>query len=392
MSDPIETPPPADPAPGHTELPDRFGPVHVVASDGEAYGGTRYSGEGSPGESASIVSWTPDALSDSQLILLTGLIERLQECDARGVARLMHGSVTPEHVALAFERPPGERLSDRLMRGTTSAVEAISGAMSLVEGITALAEWGVAPGWWSADLVWVPTDQPTRWTLSEPGVIAIAVCDERPAPRDLGEAAVCAPELATGSVPADTDDPAALAAMVSYGIGATLFYVLSGELPKNASDPGGYLRRQLAADPRKLTEPVPFLARYSLLVQLVDECLQRAPGERPTDLKYLQQRLAEARHEAERLDSDVAFLPARVTDTMEIRRSMLRERTDEHQRQPLPDRRVQFAALVMLVSILLFLITRQASSHVRPDRAPPDPAPTQTTSEVAADPAELSGI
>lgn len=258
-------------------------------------------------------------------------------------------------------RKGGERLATRLERGTASPIEGLSGALSLVRALQSAAGAGTPVGWWDAADV-ISLDDGPAWGFATSGGRTLPLAGELPDLRTAAEAATCAPEVATGAVQLDRATEAERVAAESYALGATLFLALTGSWPLAADDAPSYLRRQLVFHPRPPTDLAPYLERYKLLSELCRDCLQRAPSERPGTYAELLRRIEDAKREAERLDSDVAFLPARVSDTMEIRRSRLRDTTTEHRRRS-PSRWAQLGALALLVAILLFLLLRQTAGR-----------------------------
>ena len=352
--------------------PERIGPIEIRRGLPRVAGADVYAGEDGQGVRALVLHWPQGRLPGVAVPALAGLIESLQLEEAcPGLANVVHGSVSADQASVAFALAQGETLPKRLERGAASPVEALTGALSVVEGLRAARERGVPVGRWDPCRIMSLEDGPA-WELAAPGVHAIAHVAGRATSSTLGEAALCAPEVATGAVQIRGASDVSVSAAEAWALGGTLFYALTGEYPTMTTDADEVLQDQLAGRVRDLMEVAPHLDRYRKMVALVRDCLQRAPAERPTSLDELEARLAEALREAERLDSDVAFLPARVSDTMEIRRARLREGTGEHVIAA-PSRVVQFAALITLVAILLFLLIRQTSGTQRTDAPPVDP-------------------
>ncbi|MGM0574138.1 MAG: hypothetical protein ACQEXJ_00195 [Myxococcota bacterium] len=377
-----EQDPSDEPAP-----PERVGPVEIRGAAPSSGGARVMLGRTGDGRRATVWTWPSSALGEEDLPRLTRIIDALDRSALpTGLPRVVHGSVGADRAVIAFERQDGEPLSERLERDTASAVEVLRGAGTLLEALETARSLDAPVGRWDPRTIQSLQREPA-WSFQGPGIHTLLCGDRRPALADVHEAAACAPEVATGAVSLDeATDPEGIASE-AYSLGVTMFYALTGGLPFSERDPSAYLRRQLGADARSLSEVAPQLDRFRLLADLVARCLARAPGERPQSYRALREDIAAATREAERLDSDVAFLPVRVQDTMEIRRARLRQ-PPTARRQRVSNKVLQIAALVVLLAILLFLLLRTTSAHVA-HRSTPGGVPAVAAGEDAGAPAGL---
>jgi hypothetical protein len=341
---------------------DHIGPVTIQGTIGAIGGAQVYAGTVNDGAEVLVCHWGAGKLSGASVPRLAQLIEGLQEERAPGLATVAHGFVGAEEAAIAFVRPSGEALDRRVARDVASPVEALAGALNLTTGLERAAAMGIAIGRWDPSLL-ISLDERPAWVLLAPGIHGLPTQAGRPALASVIEAAACAPEVATGTLEFDIATPEERVASEAYALGASIYYAVTGALPLGGADPEAYLRSQLGSAPRPLAEIAPVLDRFRRLDEVLRQCLERAPTARPQSYADLRALLESALREAERLDDDAAFLPARLSDTMEIRRMRLREPEPQVRPRRLPERAVQVAALFLLVAILVFLVLWQTRAR-----------------------------
>lgn len=366
---------------------DHVGPITIGRSIGAVGGARTHSGTTHDGAEVLVCHWSAGMLSGASVPRLAQLIEALQEGSAPGLAAVAHGFVGADEAAIAFVRPPGEALDRRLTRGVASPVEALAGALNLTTGLEHAAAMGITIGRWDPSLL-VSLDERPAWVLLAPGIHGLPSPAGRPMMQSVTEAAACAPEVATGALEFDVATAEERVASEAYALGATVYYAVTGALPLGGADPEAYLRSQLGSAPRPLAEIAPQLDRFRRLDEVLGQCLTRTPTARPRTYAELRALLQSALHEAERLDGDAAFLPARLSDTMELRRVRLREPESRAQARRLPERAVQIAALVLLVAVLVFLVLWQTRGrpHGSSDGSGAAPRQTRATRQVAQRP------
>ncbi|MCB9786754.1 MAG: hypothetical protein H6744_08685 [Deltaproteobacteria bacterium] len=348
----------------------RLGPITIDGSLPPIGSASVHIGKTASGGRALVCQWPDGGLPGSSVPRLAQLIESLQEERVPGLASVIHGSVGADEAAIAFAWPAGDSLEERVAQDLTSPVEALAGALNLVRGLDRAAGLGIPVGRWDPASVIALHERPA-WVLLAPGIHGLPGAGARPRIDSVVEAAACAPEVATGTLDFATATLEERVASEAYALGATLFYAVTGALPLGGADPESYLRSQLGSAPRPLNEFAPALDRFRRLDEVLQRCLQRAPAARPQSYQELRDLLESALREAERLDDDAAFLPARLSDTMEIRRVRLREPEPTPRARKLPERAVQMGALLLLVAILVFLVFWQ--THARSRERPVTP-------------------
>lgn len=341
-----------------------LGPVTIQRAVGTIGAAQVYTGTIYDGAEVLVCHWSAGMLSGASVPRLAQLIDGLQEERAPGLAMVAHGFVGADEAAIAFVRPAGEALGHRIARGVASPVEALAGALNLTTGLERASAMGIAVGRWDPNLL-VSLEERPAWVLLAPGIHGLPSPAGRPAMQSVIEAAACAPEVATGTLEFDTATPEERVASEAYALGATIYYAVTGALPLGGADPEAYLRSQLGSAPRPVAEIAPVLDRFRRLDEVLRQCLDRAPTSRPQSYSELRALLESALREAERLDGDAAFLPARLSDTMEIRRLRLREPEPLTRARRLPERTIQIAALFLLVAILVFLVLWQTRARPR---------------------------
>jgi hypothetical protein len=371
---------------------EHIGPITIGAVEAEIAGASVFRGTTQSGGRATVFHWGREGLAEVGVARLAQLIESLQEANVVGLAPVVHGFVGHEEAAVAFACLHGERLERRLVRGVASPVEALVGALNIAGGLEQAAGLGVVIGRWDPSRVLSLGERP-GWVVTAPGIYALRAGGGRPTLRGVIEAAACAPEVATGALDFDAATPDERVAAESYALGATIFYAVTGALPLGGADPEAYLRSQLGSAPRPLAEIAPELDRFRRLDEVLRRCLERAPGARPQSYAELRALLETALREAERLDDDAAFLPARLSDTMELRRVRLREPEPLTRPQRAPERVIQVGALLLLVAILVFLILWQTRARSRAAGEPAEGATSSVTRSPApaATDGELQG-
>lgn len=308
----------------------------------------------------------PSSTATDDRALLTVMAQRLGAARTPALARPRTAEDRPDgSIRLSWDVPIGQTLAE--VRATDRLAEA-SVLRAMVALITSLAEAraaGVCVGCWDPANLQVADDETLRLIVVDPGVRGLAT-GLRPRPSTITEASATAPERATGAAAG----PASVAAE-SYAVGATLVYALTGSPALNALTPEGYLRAQLSGDLPKLTSLDSHLTDHSVLADFIADCLQRAPDSRPQTYEELQNRLQLAVREAEGLDEARAFLPARVSDTVEMRRPRAAQSEDAPVRRRWRAVLVPVGVLAVLVAIFATLVANHPRARIEPPERPP---------------------
>ncbi|MDP6944858.1 MAG: hypothetical protein QF464_11965, partial [Myxococcota bacterium] len=336
-----------------TESPERIGPLYVRGTNAvNSHGAECLVATTPDGREANVWRWPAAKLDGLVIPSLALLIETLQDVSMAGVARIVHGSVATDHAVIAYTRPMGQTLSDYLRRGKTSPIEAVTSALTLMDGLAAMRALGVRGAWWTPDSLWAMDDE-AQWTLAAPGLVSVLRGGHDATVSDI---AFRAPEAATLSTVADTSEQTYTAIEV-YAIGATLYYALSQRFPFDCDTVDAYVQAQQGEEAVRLDGLFDHLAPYEHLVDVVASCLDADPSARPESLEALRRVLEDAEREVRYQHSRVDFLPARVSETFEMQRpGRTGESEDTH-----PGGRSSFLpllALIALITIALFLIGR----------------------------------
>ncbi len=327
-----------------------------------AFGADVSVGSNVSGVSLQTWTWPAGQLSDEAVPIVLQIIEGLGASHPSR-SSVAQGSVTAEHVSVSYIEDDSPTLSDRLDSEPISPSIALVASEGLVSALIECQERNVAIGRWDPALVNETAEG--GWSLPTPGLHALPL-GGRPLIVSLTEAAACAPEAATGGLDLSSCSCIERSRAEAYALGATLYWVLSGQLPLEATTPEQYCRAQLESTPKPLLEVAPHLERYASLLRLVDRCLARSPQERPESHAELASELSIAAREADRLENSVSFFPLRVSDSegMDLP-SHIRGGADSRQLAVNHNQR-QLWVLIALIGLLLFLLYYQGRTPEQP--------------------------
>jgi len=267
--------------------------------------------------------------------------------------------VTAEHVSVSYLADASPILGDGADSTEISPLAALAAAEGLASALLECQGLGVPIGRWDPALL--HQTEEGCWSLPTPGLHALPH-GGRPLIVSLTESAACAPEAATGAIDLSSCNSKQRAQAEAYSMGATLYWVLSGELPLQAETPENYCRAQLESAPKPLHDVAPHLERYASLTRLVDRCLARSPEERPESLAELAHELSVAAREADRLENSVSFFPLRVSDSQGMDLPSRRRQAGESRQLAERHNQRQIWVLVALIGLLLFLVYYQVDS------------------------------
>ncbi len=202
-------------------------------------------------------------------------IDIVARLDHPNIVRALDVLATRTQLYLVLEFIEGQDLAARVKeRGPLPVAEAAGYAVQAARGLAYAHKKGVI----HRDL------KPANLLCTDEGVVKITdlglarLCQQEPDP-DLSMKGVClgTPEF---MAPEQAEDPSCADARSDlYGLGATLFHLLTAELPVSGGSYLHCLQRLLTAPPRPLLEVRPDLPRG--LAAVVDRLRARDPDDRP---------------------------------------------------------------------------------------------------------------
>ena len=328
--------------------------------------------KGHDGSSAQLMvwRWPAAALSRATADGVMALGALLAEPGHPAIGSVRHASVTDEAALLAYRTPGEMALAQWLTEHQASVEDTLRAAIDLVAGIEACRKLGVRVAAW--DPARLQVRERGGWLLPSPGIPGLVGSERGLEPTTVTEAAACAPELATGARALGIA-PAPSVSTEAYALGATLIFALCRRLPFEAGTPADTLRRQLEGEAPRLAELDRQYTHFERLGAFIADCLRRAPEQRPQTTGDLTRGLQEALDEARQLTKNGTFLPARLTDTMQIRVNRLDDRREDAE-YTTPGRARMIAALVLIVALLFFLLVFDARGRCHEAGGSDDPS------------------
>jgi serine/threonine protein kinase len=351
MSDPRQSSDPLEPV-------EKLGPVTIRRHLGRRAGAEFYRGETSSGNQSLVMRWAAGGLPGEAVPALAHLIDNLQDTPVQGLARVVHGSVAADEAFVAFAEPMGTPLNTLIEKHVLTPMEAIDGALSLIDALARAKELGIVVGRWDPSTLYVNAD-PHQWSIATPGVHALEHLGDSLSPSSTGETALCAPEFFRRHAPLDNE----IAERGEiYALASSLFLAVAGHLPHDADDVEKYRVKQTDEPIRPPQEVAAYLEQFEVLTASLQKSLSLDPEHRPLSLAEFREELLLARADAERVLSEFTFLPARFSETNDLHLSFLRNRVMGTGLSG--NRALQVLALLVLVAILLFVLGRTTRGNV----------------------------